>query len=70
MFDTVRRDVETVEAFESGQASSQTPRLRLKCDFDPEYGYPKRYRRTQKSGGGEVIWNVVEFKVVVAANDA
>lgn len=68
MFDTIRRDVETVETVESGQATKETPRLRLKCDFDPKYGYPKRYRRTQMSGGREVIWNVVEFKVLAELN--
>lgn len=64
MFDTIRRDVETVERVESGQADKYTPRLRLKADFDSKYGYPKRYRRTPKSGGGEIIWNVTKFEVV------
>lgn len=62
MFDTIRRDLDSVEAVESGRATGQTPQLRLKCDFDPRYGYPQRYRRTEKSGGREVIWNVIEFQ--------
>lgn len=64
MFDTIRRDIETAERVESGQADKYTPRLRLKADFDSKYGYPKRYRRTPKSGGGEIIWNVTKFEVV------
>lgn len=69
MFDTIRRDVKTVERVQSGQADKYTPRLRLKADFDRKYGYPKRYRRTPKSGGGEIIWHVNKFEVVEPKSD-
>lgn len=64
MFDTIRRDVTSVERVEAGKADKYTPQLRIKADFDPKYGYPKRYRRTPKSGGGQIIWHVTKFKVI------
>jgi hypothetical protein len=69
MFDTIRRDVETVERVESGQADKYTPQLHLKADFEPKYGYPIRYRRTPKSGGGEIVWNVTVFEEVEHESD-
>jgi hypothetical protein len=35
--------------------------LRLRCDFDPQYGYPREYQRTVSGGGPDVYWRVTSF---------
>jgi hypothetical protein len=33
----------------------------LRCEFDPQYGYPSVYQRLMTGGGPEVYWHVTEF---------
>jgi hypothetical protein len=35
--------------------------LRLRCEFDPQYGYPREYQRTVSGGGPDVYWRVTSF---------
>jgi hypothetical protein len=63
MFSTISRDIEAVERHAAGKADRFTPRLTLRAEFDPEYSYPKRYRRIQDRSTVEVAWEVVEFRV-------
>jgi hypothetical protein len=64
MFETIGRDLESVEKHATGRAESGTPQLQLRGTFDPELGYPQRYLRTEmvKFGANpEVSWGVVRF---------
>jgi hypothetical protein len=36
---------------------------RLRCEFDAEYGYPRRFQRTVLGGGPDVYWRVTHFAV-------
>lgn len=35
----------------------------LRCEFDPEYGFPRRYQRTVFGGGPDLYWRVTNFAV-------
>jgi hypothetical protein len=63
MFSTISRDIDAVERHAAGKADRFTPRLTLRAEFDPQYSYPKRYRRIQDRSTVEVAWEVVEFRV-------
>jgi hypothetical protein len=36
------------------------------AEFDPELGYPRRYRRIVLGGNSEVEWEITEFKKLPA----
>jgi hypothetical protein len=38
--------------------------LRLRCDFDPELGFPRRYHRYATGGAPEVFWRITRFKPI------
>ena len=66
MFSTMSRDVEAIER--AAREHQQRP-LILRAAFNPEYGYPERYRRIDNgsrkgSDSMAVTWDVVEFRVV------
>lgn len=64
MFETMARDLESVEKHTSGRAEANTPQLQLRAAFHPEWGYPQRYLRTEIVRVGanpEVSWEVVRF---------
>lgn len=63
MFSTIQRDVEAVERAASPSADPSLPRLTLRAEFDPQYGYPARYRRIQHGSPVEVSWQVTRFEV-------
>jgi hypothetical protein len=69
MFSTISRDLESEAARISGRARPGTPQLILKAEFDPQYHYPKRYRRIEwgsrrGSNAVTVTWEVAAFNVV------
>jgi Family of unknown function (DUF6174) len=64
MFSTISRDIESVERHAAGTAEPSTPRLTLRAEFDPEYSYPRRYRRIQQWSTVEVAWEVTEFQII------
>src|SRR3954464_2276016 len=57
LFDTLSQDLQTAENPE-GQAAQGT-KWRLRCEFDPQYGYPQQYHRLV-TGGPEVYWQVTD----------
>lgn len=66
MFETIARDLESVERHRTGRADSATPQLDLRGEFSPESGIPLRYHRTERVQQGsnpEVSWEVVELLV-------
>ena len=64
MFSTISRDIEAVERHAAGKAERFTPRLTLRAEFDPQYHYPKRYRRIQQWSTVEVAWEVTRFHLL------
>jgi len=64
MFGTMSKDVEVLEKHAKGKADKFTPRLTLRAEFDPKYGYPAAYRRIQWRSAVEVKWRVTKFAVI------
>src|SRR5262245_3673828 len=69
MFSTISRDVEAIQRRAEGRAPPGAPGLILRAEFDPQYSYPKRYRRIEwgsrrGSDAVTVTWEVVEFRVI------
>lgn len=64
MFATMSRDVDALERRAIGNADDSTPDLNLRATFDPQYGYPARYRRLQYQSSVEVEWEVTRFEVI------
>lgn len=65
MFETIERDVSTVELHRQGEADPNTPQLLLRGVFDQELGFPRRYQRTEVQRFGanhEVSWEVTRFE--------
>jgi hypothetical protein len=62
-FATLERELE-LAADPAGQmgASAET-RLSIQCEFDPQFGYPRRYHRLVYGGGPEVYWRTTKFEV-------
>jgi len=64
MFGTMSKDVEVLEKHAKGKADKFPPRLTLRAEFDPKYGYPAAYRRIQWRSAVEVKWRVTKFAVI------
>ena len=64
MFNTLASDLAHAARWEAGQAEAGVPQLDLRCQFDPQYGYPARYHRTELVRFGanpSVLWEVTRF---------
>jgi Family of unknown function (DUF6174) len=61
LFETVERELEMAEdpVHEVGAAAGT--RWKLRCEFDPAYGFPRRFHRHVSGGGQEVYWRVTSF---------
>jgi hypothetical protein len=61
LFETLERELEMAEdpVHEVGAAAGT--RWQLRCEFDPAYGYPRRFHRYVSGGGPEVYWRVTSF---------
>lgn len=67
MFDTIAIDLQNTERVAAGKASPETPRLSLRGEFHPEFGYPVRYYRAERVARGtspEVLWEVLRFEAL------
>ncbi len=56
MFRTIRYDLQLV-----GRDQPGVPRLEVRAMFDPQYGFPRRYRRLQWGSMQELRWQVSRF---------
>jgi hypothetical protein len=62
-FETLERELVMAEdPTHEAQASAGT-QWRLRCEFDPRYGFPSRFQRTVFGGGPDVYWRVTQFVV-------
>jgi hypothetical protein len=62
MFDTLAEDLQIAENPEQAIHAAPGTTWRLRCEFDPKLGFPRRYHRLV-SGGPEVYWRVTRFEV-------
>jgi hypothetical protein len=62
MFETLERELElALDPIHEMQAAAGT-QLKLRCEFDPQFGFPRRYHRFVTGGGPEVFWEVTRFE--------
>ena len=62
LFDTLERELVLAEDPVHEMDAAAGTQLRLRCDFDPQYGYPRQYHRYVSGGGPEVYWRVTRFQ--------
>ncbi|GIW95105.1 MAG: hypothetical protein KatS3mg110_3146 [Pirellulaceae bacterium] len=65
MFETLERDLEQMERSRRNEPGSIS--LVVYVAFDPTYGYPARYLRSEASAAGanpDVTWEVIEFELL------
>jgi hypothetical protein len=60
-FEMIERELELAADPEGEMQASRGTRLWLRCEFDPELGYPRRFHRAVFGGGAEVYWEVTRF---------
>lgn len=60
MFDTLVQEIQIAEDPEKAIQAAPGTKWRLRCEFDSELGFPRRYRR-MVSGGRDENWLVSQF---------
>lgn len=61
LFDTLTEDLEIAKDPHQQIDAATGTKWRLRCEFDPKFGYPLQYHRLV-TGGPEVFWRVTEFQ--------
>lgn len=61
-FETLHRELELAEDPAQQMHLGPDVQLRLRAEFDPTFGYPRRYERLVIGNGPEVRWEVLEFQ--------
>ncbi len=62
MFDTMEYDLNSVHA--TGDEPVGSTALSLRADFEPTYGYPRRYLRSDATMGTTTYWEVKTFDLL------
>jgi hypothetical protein len=62
MFDMLARDIQIAENPQQEIGAPPGAKWWLRCEFDPQFGYPARYHQVVTGGGPEVLWQVVKFQ--------
>jgi hypothetical protein len=62
MLETLERDLVLAEDPVHETGAAEGTQWQLRCEFDPEFGYPRRYHRFVSAGGPEVYWRVTRFE--------
>jgi hypothetical protein len=60
LFDTLAQDLQIAQDPEGQIDAAKGTKWRLRCEFDPKFGYPLKYHRLV-TGGPEVYWQVNVF---------
>lgn len=60
LFETLEQDMQIAEDPEHEIQAAKGTKWQLRCEFDTEFGYPRRYHRLV-TGGPEVYWQVTNF---------
>jgi hypothetical protein len=61
-FETLERELDMAEDPQHEMDVAAGTRLQLQCEFDPEYGFPRRYHRYATGDAPEVFWRVTHFE--------
>ncbi|HEX2474915.1 MAG TPA: DUF6174 domain-containing protein [Lacipirellulaceae bacterium] len=61
LFEMLERELEMAEDPVHEVGADAGTRWQLRCEFDPGYGYPRRFHRYVSGGGPEVYWRVTSF---------
>ena len=61
-FDTMAQDLDSAEHPTTGFGAPQGSRAVLRADFDPKYGYPRRYQRIVLGTDLNVEWETTHFR--------
>ena len=64
MLETIRIDLDNRAAASERPVGARSSNLLLSAEFEPHWGYPRRYRRAELGTQMEVSWEVLEFEVV------
>jgi len=62
MFNTLERELVLAEDPQREMGAAPGTRLQLRAEFDPEFGFPRRYHRFATGGAPEVDWRVTQFR--------
>jgi Family of unknown function (DUF6174) len=62
-FETIERELELAEDPVHQMATEAGTTIRLRCEFDEDYGYPREYRRLVSGAAPAVSWSVTRFTV-------
>jgi hypothetical protein len=63
LFAIIRTDLENLDQPERAFGVKDVSQLVQQAEFDPELGYPRRYRRAVRSTGDAIEWDIVEFHI-------
>jgi hypothetical protein len=61
-FETLERELVLAEDPQHEMDVPAGTKLQLRCEFDPEFGFPRRYHRYATGGAPEVSWRVTRFE--------
>ena len=62
-FETLERELVLAEDPAHQMEAKSGTSLRLRCEFDPKYGFPREYQRTVYGDGPDVYWRVTGLVV-------
>ena len=62
LFETLERELVLAEDPQHEMDVAAGTELQLRCEFDPAYGFPRRYHRYATGGAPEVFWRVTQFE--------
>lgn len=61
-FDTLERELEMAADPQGEMGAPRGALLWLRCEFDPEFGYPRKYHRYATGGAIETAWQTTAFE--------
>lgn len=61
LFETLERELDMAEDPVHEVGATAGTNWQLRCEFDPAYGFPRRFHRHVSGGGQEVYWHVTSF---------
>jgi|SRR3972149_5495961 len=61
-FEMIERELELAADPVHEMQTEPGTQLGLRCEFDPDYGYPRQFHRMVFGGGPEVYWRVTDFQ--------
>jgi hypothetical protein len=62
-FDTLERELEMAADPQGEMSAPPGARLWLRCEFDPKFGYPRKYHRYATGGAIDTAWQTTAFEL-------